>query len=83
MKNENGQDRVRLGDRTDHGGKVVEAAPDLTHMGIAVALHGHKVMCPQCKGPFPIIATGARTHKGTPVAYDGDKTACGAKRISS
>jgi len=83
MKNADGKSMVRLGDRTDHGGVVMEAAPDLMHMGIAVALHGHKVMCPQCKGPFPIIATGDRTHKGIPVAYEGDETACGAKLIAS
>ena len=67
MKNADGKSMVRLGDRTDHGGVVIEAADDLTHMGIMVALHGHKVACPKCKGPFPIIATGARAHKGVPV----------------
>jgi len=83
MKNADGKSMVRLGDRTDHGGVVIEASDDLTHMGIAVALNGHKVMCPKCKGSFPINATGARTHKGIPVAYDGDKTACGATLIAS
>src|SRR4051794_10802577 len=32
---------ARLGDTTDHGGKVVEAADHLSHMGIRVALDGH------------------------------------------
>ncbi|MFP3568471.1 PAAR domain-containing protein [Paraburkholderia sp. SIMBA_030] len=83
MKNENGQPMIRLGDRTDHNGTVVEAAPDLTHMGVPVALDGHKVMCPLCKGTFPIIAKGKRTHKGKVVSYAGDKTGCGATLIAS
>jgi len=78
MKDEQGRDMARLGDTTDHGGKVIEAAPDLMHMGIPVALHGHSVECPKCGGTFPIIATGKRTHRGIRVAYLGDRTGCGA-----
>ena len=81
MQNEKGQDMARLGDMTDHGGMVTQAAPDLTHMGIPVVLDGHLVVCPRCGGPFPIIATNARTHHGIRVAYLGDKTACGATLI--
>jgi uncharacterized Zn-binding protein involved in type VI secretion len=78
MKNETGQEVARLGDVTDHGGVVTQASSDLKHMGIAVALDGHLVMCPKCGGPYPIIATGQRTHRGTRVAFIGDMTACGA-----
>ncbi|WP_310631089.1 PAAR domain-containing protein [Paraburkholderia sp.] len=81
MKDTHGRDMARLGDTTDHGGKVIQAAGDLTHMGIQVALDGHLVMCPKCGGPFPIIALGQRTHAGTRVAYLGDKTACGATLV--
>jgi hypothetical protein len=59
MKDEIGRDMARLGDTTDHGGKVVEAAPDLTHMGVRVALDGHQVECPKCGGTWPIVATEA------------------------
>lgn len=52
---------ARLGDTTDHGGKVSEASPDLSHMGIRVALNGHLVLCLKCKRPFLIIAGGAQT----------------------
>jgi uncharacterized Zn-binding protein involved in type VI secretion len=72
---------ARLGDTTDHGGKVIEAADHLSHMGIRVALDGHLVECPKCGGTHPIIATGKRTHRGTRVAFIGDKTACGATLI--
>ncbi|HEV3105692.1 MAG TPA: PAAR domain-containing protein [Trinickia sp.] len=78
MKDEHGRDMARLGDTTDHGGKIIEAATDLTHMGIRVALDGHRVECPKCGGTFPIIATGKRTHRGIRVGYLGDRTACGA-----
>lgn len=78
MKNEQGRDMAQLGDTTDHGGKIIEAAPDLKHLGVAVALDGHRVACPKCGGTFPVIATGKRTHHGVRVAYLGDKTGCGA-----
>jgi uncharacterized Zn-binding protein involved in type VI secretion len=78
MKDEHGRDMAQLGDTTDHGGKIIEAAPNLKHMGIPVALDGHRVQCPKCHGTFPILATGKRTHHGTRVAYLGDRTGCGA-----
>ena len=45
---------------------------------------GHMVMCPLCKGPFP-IAEGSSTYSvnGIPVALDGMKTTCGATLIAS
>ncbi|MFM0340887.1 PAAR domain-containing protein [Paraburkholderia fungorum] len=83
MKDEQGRAMVRLGDWTDHGGMVIEAARDLSHMGIAVALNGHLAACPKCGGKFPILATGRMTHRGVAAAYDGDKTGCGAVLIAS
>jgi uncharacterized Zn-binding protein involved in type VI secretion len=78
MRDVSGRDVVRLGDTTNHGGKVVDAASDFTQLGIPVALDGHLVECPKCGGSFPIIATGKMTHKGKRVAYVGDTTGCGA-----
>jgi hypothetical protein len=43
MKDEHGKDMTRLGETTDHSGKVLEAPPDLSHIGIKVALDGHLV----------------------------------------
>ncbi|MDR5738065.1 PAAR domain-containing protein [Caballeronia sp. LZ016] len=82
MRDKTGRDVARLGDSTDHGGKVIQAAPDLQHRGIATALDGHLTECPKCGGTYPIIATGTRTHKGVNVALIGDKTACGATIIA-
>jgi len=81
MKDEQGREAARLGDKTDHGGEVIQAAPELKHMGIAVALDGHLVACPKCGGSFPIIATGKRRHHGQRVAFLGDKTTCGATLV--
>ncbi|MPV66598.1 PAAR domain-containing protein [Burkholderia sp. BE17] len=64
MQDAQGRNVVRLGDATDHGGRVVEATNELTHLGIGIALYGHLVMCPTCGGPFPLLATGPRTHCG-------------------
>lgn len=76
-----GREVARLGDTTDHGGRIIDAAPDLKHMGIRVALNGHPVECPKCGGVYPIIATGKRTHRGVRVAFIGDRTACGATLV--
>ena len=81
MKDTQGREIARLGDVTDHGGKVIQAADNLTHMGIRVALDGHLAECPKCGGVFPIIAAGKRTHHGVRVAFIGDRTACGATLV--
>ncbi|WP_321961456.1 PAAR domain-containing protein [Paraburkholderia sp. J7] len=78
-----GREVARLGDTTDHGGRVIEAAHNLTHKGIRVALDRHGVECPKCGGVFPVIATGSRTHGGVKVAFLGDRTACGATLVKA
>ena len=77
---------VRVGDPTSHGGKVVSSSvAHFTVSGIAVVVVGDECMCPiqghqSCK-----IASGSSTHtvNGKAVAYDGDKTTCGATLIST
>ncbi|QJD90290.1 PAAR domain-containing protein [Duganella dendranthematis] len=84
MKDSKGCGVIRLGDKTTHGGKVISAQSDLKALGQAVAVEGDLAMCPKCKGVFPIqLATSERHHRGRAVAYDGDKTACGAGLLSS
>lgn len=84
MKNSKGKGVIRMGDATSHGGKVISACNDFKAMGKPIAVNGDMTVCPQCKGTFPIeVASSDRNHNGKAVAYDGDKTACGAKLISS
>jgi uncharacterized Zn-binding protein involved in type VI secretion len=75
---------IVIGDRTSHGGTVIEGHPTTDIDGKLVATVGHQVSCPKCKGTFP-IATGAPdlVIDGKPIARHGDQTACGASLISS
>ncbi|MDF3834089.1 PAAR domain-containing protein [Cupriavidus basilensis] len=78
------QDIIRKGDRTDHGGEVLEGFAQTNLNGQPMAGVGHMVSCPKCKGVFP-IAEGSSTYRvgGVAVALDGMKTACGARLIAS
>lgn len=75
---------ICLGDRTDHGGTVIEADMTFDVYGKPVALVGHKVVCRKCRGTFP-ITTGTEDMSlcGMAVARHGDKTACGATLLAS
>ena len=75
---------ICLGDRTDHGGTVIQADMSFDIHGKPVALVGHMVVCRKCKGTFP-ITTGAEdmSEFGMPVARHDDRTACGATLLSS
>jgi len=77
---------IRLGDATDHGGKVIASgAPQFTVDGIPVALLGDACNCPQDGHNNCVIVEGDPNHtiNGVPVAYQGHKTSCGASLISS
>lgn len=79
-----GKGVIRLGDKTDHGGSVIQVAHKPEDMGIRIATVGDMVRCPKCKGTYAIVEGDANcTIEGMPVAFDGHKTACGAKLISS
>lgn len=77
---------IVIGDRTDHGGVVIEGAPTSDTHGKAIARVGDRVTCPKKgHGGITIIASGDPTFiiDGRPVARHGDKTACGATLIPS
>jgi uncharacterized Zn-binding protein involved in type VI secretion len=76
---------IRLGDVTSHGGKVVAASGFSSVNGIAVARQGDACTCPVNGHSSCIIAQGdpAVLDRGTPVAFHGHKTSCGATLISS
>jgi uncharacterized Zn-binding protein involved in type VI secretion len=76
------------GDTTSHGGRVLEGSATYTLFGRPVSGVGHMVMCPQCKGVFPILpdTLGRRVpHQiaGRDTAVEGMRTACGATLIAS
>ena len=75
---------IHLHDTTDHGGKVIKCAHRPTDMGRQIACIGDLVECPKCDGVYPIVeGDGHCKIEGIPVAFDGHKTECGAKLISS
>ena len=77
---------IRVGDPTSHGGKVIEtSAPQFVVSGKPVVLVGDKCMCPMTGHQNCTIISGNAKHQinGKAVAYDGDKTSCGATLIST
>lgn len=77
---------ILVGDKTDHGGVVIEGAPTTEVDGKPVARVGDQVTCPERgHGHTTVIVSGDETCliEGRPVARHGDKTACGATLIAS
>ncbi|KFA58676.1 hypothetical protein A9G34_05785 [Gilliamella sp. Choc4-2] len=76
---------IRLGDSTDHGGKVITASSTMKVLGKPVARVGDLVSCPvKYHGVNPIIeGESTITDQGLQVALDGHKSACGCSLISS
>lgn len=75
---------IRLGDRTSHGGTVLEAFPTFSVYGKNVTGVGHKGYCPRCKREFVIVAAAKSfTFIGKNVAVEGMQTSCGALLIAS
>lgn len=75
---------IRLGDTTSHGGQVLEGFANYSVDGIPVSGLGHKVMCPRCKGVFPIVECLPQfTVNGVGVSIQGMRTSCGAVLIAS
>jgi uncharacterized Zn-binding protein involved in type VI secretion len=77
---------ILVGDKTDHGGVVIEGAPTSDVDGKRIARVGDKVTCPKkgCHSPT-VIVTGDPSCliDDKAVARHGDKTACGATLIAS
>lgn len=77
---------IRLGDATSHGGNVISAsATYFTVDGIAVARVGDECSCPIKGHDNCTVAEGDPSHliDGISVAYDGNKTTCGATLIAT
>lgn len=77
---------IRLGDPTDHGGKVVSvSATHFTVDGIPVARVGDRCVCPRRGHDNCVIIEGDPhfTLDGIPVAFEGHRTSCGARLSAS
>lgn len=77
---------IVIGDKTDHGGAVLEGAPTTDTGGKRIARVGDKVSCPRKgHGGTTTIVSGDPTCiiDGQPAARHGDKTACGATLLAS
>jgi len=73
---------IRLGDKTSHGGVVIQASSQSTVGGVGIARMGDKTVCPT-HGSAPIISgDSSLIIDGKPAARAGDKTACGASLIA-
>jgi uncharacterized Zn-binding protein involved in type VI secretion len=80
-----GRPFIVLGDKTDHGGEVIEASGATETHGKRIARVGDKVTCPKKGHSTSEIVTGdpSMIIDGKAAARHGDKTACGATLISS
>ena len=85
-----GKKIIRVGDSTDHGGRVISGDPKRRLKGKAIARKGDLVDCP-LKYPngtphgVNAIIEGDENHKldGIPMALEGHKTECGCSLIGS
>ena len=73
---------ITVGDKTSHGGVVIESSQQSDTGGKGIARMGDKTTCPM-HGPNPIISGDSTLIvDGKPAARHGDKTACGATLIA-
>ena len=60
---------ILVGDRTSHGGVVLQGSHSMVIGGKNVALIGDMVSCPQCKGNYPIAEGSSRMRLKQPASY--------------
>jgi uncharacterized Zn-binding protein involved in type VI secretion len=78
-------DLIRLGDSTDHGGKVISASKTMCFDGRFVVRKGDEVTCPlhDIKPNLIIEGDDTMTDDGVPIARQGYRAMCGCGLISS
>lgn len=76
---------IRLGDSTDHGGKVISASKTMRFDGRFVARKGDEVSCPlhDIRPNLIIDGDASMTDDGVPIARHGYRAMCGCHLISS
>lgn len=81
-----GKSFIVVGDRTSHGGVVIQGSAESTIDGKPIARIGDQATCPKKgHGKVTVVVSGDVTCivDGQPAAREGDKTACGATLLSS
>ncbi len=73
---------IRLGDKTTHGGVVIEASMASDIGGIGIARVGDKVACPAHGVQTIVSGDMALVVDGKPAARHGDMVSCGATLIA-
>jgi len=76
---------ITLGDKTSHGGAVIEASPNSDSGGKGIARVGDKITCPIPGHGINIIVEGVASYLigGRMVALHGHRCACGCTLIAS
>jgi uncharacterized Zn-binding protein involved in type VI secretion len=77
---------IRIGDDTDHGGKVLTSSSTMRFDGRFVARKGDEVSCPMHPNVKPnVIQEGdaSFTDDSLPIARHGHSATCGCHLISS
>ncbi|WP_186117858.1 PAAR domain-containing protein [Burkholderia gladioli] len=77
---------IRVGDDTDHGGKVETGSQTMQFDGRYVARKGDRVSCPRHPDVSPnVIEEGdtSFTDAGVPIARHGHHATCGCRLLSS
>lgn len=76
---------ILVGDRTSHGGTVLEGAASTFVHGRQVARIGDRISCPRSGHSAAVIISGDESSlvDGKPIARHGDKCSCGATLIAS
>ncbi|BCU53634.1 MULTISPECIES: PAAR domain-containing protein [Enterobacter] len=74
---------IRIGDKTSHGGTVLEGSAGLIFMGKAVSCMLDKVSCPVHGVTFIAEGDVGSKWNGRPIALHGHRCGCGCTLITS
>ncbi|KPC54144.1 PAAR domain-containing protein [Amantichitinum ursilacus] len=74
---------IYVGDKTSHGGVVLSGSARVTQAGRGAARKTDRVSCPKCGDNMIVDGDDLIRDGDLPLAFHGDKTACGATLIAS
>jgi uncharacterized Zn-binding protein involved in type VI secretion len=75
---------AKLGDGSDHGGRIISASGNFTIDGVDGVVHGDMHQCPiKGHGTTPISSSSTATGTGRGIVRTGDRAGCGAGIIGT